>query len=326
MIGKITMTGTQNRLANFPISFFSMIMGLAGLTIAWQKAQHVFAVNLSIDTVLLALTSSVFIVLSLIYAAKYMSSRNEVLNEFKNPIKLHFFPTISISLLLISVAFLKVDAAISLPIWIAGSVIHLIFTLYTVNAWIHHEHFEMKHLNPAWFIPAVGNVLVPVTGIQLGFVEISWFFFSTGMLFWIILLTIIFNHVMFHKTMPEKLMPTLFILIAPPAVGFIAYMSLTGELDAFARFLYFAGLFMTMLMLVQIKRFARLQFFLSWWAYSFPLAAITIASFHMYELTQKVAYQYIGSALLVLLTAVVAFLLYKTAIAVKNYKICVEEH
>jgi len=320
------MNSAQNRLANFPISFFSMIMGLAGLTIAWQKAQHVFGVSLLIDPVLLALTSSAFIVLSLIYAAKFMTSRNEVLNEFKNPVKLHFFPTISISLLLISVAFLKVDHAISLPLWIAGSVIHLMFTLYTVNAWIHHEHFEMKHLNPAWFIPAVGNVLVPVTGIQLGFVEISWFFFSIGMLFWIILLTIIFNRIIFHNPMQEKLVPTLFILIAPPAVGFIAYMNLTGELDAFARILYFAGLFLTILMLVQIKRFAKLQFFLSWWAYSFPLAAITIASFHMFELTQKLAYQYIGSALLTLLTAVVVFLLYKTALAVKNHKICVEEH
>ncbi len=29
-----------NRLENFPISFFSTVMGLAGLTIAWEKIQH----------------------------------------------------------------------------------------------------------------------------------------------------------------------------------------------------------------------------------------------------------------------------------------------
>ena len=320
------MNNIQGRLAHFPISFFSMIMGMAGLTIAWQKAQTVFAVDLPINLVLLVITSGLFVVLSLVYATKYVSSRNEVLKEFKNPVKLHFFPTISISLLLISVAFLKVDQAISLPIWIAGTAVHLMFTLYVVNAWIHHEHFEVQHVNPAWFIPAVGNVLVPVAGVQLGFVETSWFFFSIGMLFWIVLLTIIFNRIMFHNPMQEKLMPTLFILIAPPAVGFIAYMKLTGELDAFARVLYFAGLFLTLLMLVQVKRFAKLKFFLSWWAYSFPLAAITIASFHMYELTHKLPYQYIGGVLLALLTAVVALLLIKTISAVMNHKICVEGH
>jgi len=320
------MTNLQDRLSNFPISFFSMVMGLAGLTIAWQKAQHTFGVDLSINPFFITLTTSVFVVLLLVYIAKYKLSYEAVLTEFENPIKLHFFPTISISLLLISIAFLPFDQSISLPIWVAGSTVHLMFTLYIINAWIHHEHFEVQHLNPAWFIPAVGNVIVPITGVQLGFIEISWFFFSIGMLFWVILLTIIFNRVMFHNPMQEKLMPTLFILIAPPAVGFISYTKLNGDLDAFARILYFSGLFLTMLMLVQIKRFAKLKFFLSWWAYSFPLAAITIASFRMYELTQKLAYQYIAGALLILLTAVVILLLFKTVSAIKNHKICVEEH
>ncbi len=301
-------------------------MGLAGLTIAWQKAQHTFDVDLSISILLVSLTSSAFVLLLLLYIAKYITSYDAVLKEFKNPVKLHFFPTISISLLLISITFLQFDQSVSLAIWLVGSIIHLLFTLYTVNAWIHHDHFEVQHLNPAWFIPAVGNVLVPVAGVQLGFIEISWFFFSIGMLFWVILLTIIFNRIMFHNPMQDKLIPTLFILIAPPAVGFIAYMKLAGELDAFARILYFAGLFLTMLMLIQVKRFAKLQFFLSWWAYSFPLAAITIASFHMHDLTHKLAYQYIAGALLALLTVVVMFLLYKTVVAVMNHKICIEEN
>jgi tellurite resistance protein len=301
-------------------------MGLTGLTIAWQKAQQVFAVDLSINLFLISLTSGVFIVLLLLYTTKLITHCEAVVTELNNPIKLHFFPTISISLLLMSIAFLHYDLNISLAIWVVGSTMHLLFTFYIINAWIHHEHFEIQHLNPAWFIPAVGNVIVPIAGVHLGFIELSWFFFSIGMLFWIILLTIIFSRIMFHNPLQEKLMPTLFILIAPPAVGFISYIQLNGELDAFARILYFAGLFLTMLLLVQIKRFVKLQFFLSWWAYSFPLAAITIASFRMHELTQKLAYQYIAAALLALLTIVVVFLIFKTFIAVRNHKICIEGH
>jgi tellurite resistance protein len=301
-------------------------MGLAGLTIAWQKAQHVFNIDLSINLILIAFTSFIFAILLAIYSTKYAVNRNEVFKEFNSPIKLNFFPTISISLLLLSIAFLEFDHAISLPLWIAGSSIHLIFTLHIVNAWIHHDHFEIHHVNPAWFIPAVGNVIVPIAGISLGFTEISWFFFSIGILFWVILLTIIFYRIMFHNPMPEKLMPTLFILVAPPAVGFVAYTKLTGDLDSFARILYFSGLFLTLLLLVQIKRFAKLQFFLSWWAYSFPIAAITIASFKIFELTNKISYQYIGSALLIVLTGIVVLLLIKTTGAILNKEICIEEH
>ena len=35
--------------------------------------------------------------------------------------------------------------------------------------------------------------------------------------------------------LPERLLPTVFILIAPPAVGFIAYVRLTGGVDVFAQ-------------------------------------------------------------------------------------------
>jgi len=163
------MTNLQNRIANFPVSFFSIVMGLTGLTIAWQKAQQVFAVDLSINLFLISLTSGVFIVLLLLYTTKLITHCDAVVTELNNPIKLHFFPTISISLLLMSIAFLHYDQNISLAIWIAGSTIHLLFTFYIINAWIHHEHFEVQHLNPAWFIPAVGNVIVPIAGVQLGF-------------------------------------------------------------------------------------------------------------------------------------------------------------
>ena len=75
-------------------------------------------------------------------------------------------------------------------LWVLGSSLHLLLTLYIMGVWIHHEHFEIHHINPAWFIPMVGNVLVPIAGVPLGFVEISWFLFSIGILFWLILFAI----------------------------------------------------------------------------------------------------------------------------------------
>jgi len=131
--------------------------------------------------------------------------------------------------------------------------------------------------------------------------------------------------VLFHRAIPDKLMPTLFILIAPPAVGFIAYFKLTGALDSFARILYFVALFFTLLLLTQLGRFAKLRFFLSWWAYSFPLAAVTIASLLMYEQTGASAYLHVGVGLLLALTGIVVLLLVRTLSAVRKHGICVPE-
>ncbi|NCC40435.1 MAG: C4-dicarboxylate ABC transporter [Gammaproteobacteria bacterium] len=319
-------TASSSRLAHFPVSFFAMVMGLAGLTLAWEKAQQVFARDLGLTPWLLGLTTLVFASLLLIYATKLVRQPQAVVQELRHPVKLNFFPTISMSLILLANASAAVQPVLGEPLWILGTTLHLLFTLYVMNVWIHHEHLQIHHMNPAWFIPAVGNLLVPILGVSLGYTDVAWFFFSIGILFWIVLLTIVFNRMLFHHPIEAHLLPTLFILIAPPAIGFIAYVKLTGGLDPFARVLYFAALYLTLLLFTQIGRFFRLPFALSWWAYSFPLAAISLASFLMFELTGQVFYQALATGFLVLLSAVVVFLLLRTLLAVSRQGICVPGH
>ncbi|MEJ2610565.1 MAG: SLAC1 anion channel family protein [Candidatus Thiodiazotropha sp.] len=313
------------RLPNFPISFFSMVMGLAGLCIAWEKAQLGFQLPTHVEQVLIPFTGSVFAILLFIYIMKLILHPSEVKKELNHPVKLNFFPAMSISLILLSITMLHSQPQVSLILWIIGTILHLAFTLYVMNIWIHHDKFEIHHINPAWFIPVVGNVLVPVAGTSHGYFEVSWFFFSVGIVFWLVLFTIIIYRVLFHNPLPEKLMPTFFILIAPPSVGFISYVKLTGGIDNFAHILYYTGLFLTILLATMAVRFSRIQFYLSWWAYSFPLAAITIASLLMYEKSAMGGFALISSLLLSVLTIVVTFLFYRTLTVVWKHKICLPE-
>jgi tellurite resistance protein len=322
-------TGTKMnqtpRLAYFPISFFAVVMGLSGLAIAWENAQLTFSLPFRLEYPLIIFTAVVFCTLLILYLSKLIRHPQEVIKELNHPVKLNFFPAISISLILLSIAILKILPGLSNALWTIGTALHLSFTLYVMNIWIYHDKFEIHHINPAWFIPVVGNVLVPIAGTAHGYTEISWFFFSIGILFWLVLFTIIFYRVLFHHPLPEKLMPTFFILIAPPSVGFISYVKLAGGLDNFAHVLYYSGLFLTLLLIIQVPRFSRLQFFLSWWAYSFPLAAITIATLLMYRIQKQAGFAVIGWLLLSILTMVVVFLLYRTLKAVGANKICVPE-
>ena len=315
----------SNRLQHMPISFFAMVMGLAGLTLAWEKASEIYLFNSVIFSTLLLQTILVFIVLTAMYIYKGVHFRQAILQEWANPVKMNFIPAISISLLLFSVAFMSVSVQVSLVLWATGTILHMVISMMVMNSWLHHDKFEIHHINPAWFIPAVGNVIVPLAGVPLGYPELSWFFFSIGMVFWLILMVIVFNRIIFHDPLPEKLLPTLFILIAPPAVGFMSYMKLTGSLDAFAQVLFNFALFLTILLVSQLPRFARLPFFMSWWAYSFPLAAMSIASMVMGQVSGKALYGYIGLGILFSLSALVVLLFIKTLKAALQSKICVAD-
>ena len=314
-----------SRLQNFPISWFAVVMGMTGFTIAWQRVEGLLGLVLKPSLILLGLTITGFVVLLMLYLAKGMKYPDEVKAEFGHPVKLNFFPTISIGLILLSIALLPYSSNVSLILWSLGATLHLGFTLYVLSAWLHQTHFEVAHINPAWFIPIVGNILVPIAGVQHASPEISWFFFSIGLVFWLVLLTIIFYRMFFHQPLPAKLLPTLFILIAPPAVGFISWFQLVGEVNAFGRVLYYVAIFLTLMLITQASRFFRLEFFLSWWAYSFPLAAMTIATLVMYEQLQLVFFKGLGILLLGLLTVLIAVLIGKTAQAVHRRAICIED-
>lgn len=316
----------ESRLANFPVSFFAAVMGLAGLTLAWMKAVHVLQVGDSrIPVAIGAGAVLVFAVLLALYAAKIVLHGAEVAEEYHHPVRLHFLPTISISILLLSIVALGLWPAAAAPLFLVGAPLHLVMTFLVLNSWFNRDHFQTAHLNPAWFIPIVGNVLVPLSGVTLGFVEMSWFFFAIGIVFWLVLFAIIINRVLFHNPLPERLAPTLFILIAPPAVGFLSYVKLTGEIDAAARILYYFALFMTLFLITQVPRLLRARFFLSWWAYSFPLAAVTVATLTMYENVGGSGFHAMSMMLLALVTLVVTGLVGRTLVAIRGREICQPE-
>ncbi|ADZ71327.1 SLAC1 anion channel family protein [Polymorphum gilvum] len=314
-----------SRLENFPISWFAVVMGLAGLDLAWARAETVLTLPVALSPVLVVLTPAVFVVLATLYAAKAIRHPQAVAKELKHPVKLNFFATISISLILIATTLVHAAPSVSLVLWAAGAALHLVFTLYVLSVWIHHTHFEIAHINPAWFIPIVGNILVPIAGVHHASPEISWFFFSIGLVFWLLLFTIILYRVIFHQPLPERMIPTLFILIAPPAVGFLSWLQLTDSLDAFARILYYIALFLTLLLLTQVRRFARLEFFLSWWAYSFPMAAITVATVAMAQRTGLAFFSGLAMVLLALVSLLILLLVARTAQGVARRGICVDE-
>ncbi len=307
------------------MALFSTVMGLAGLTLAWLKAHHVGGMPVEVGASLRWVASGLYVFLLVMYAAKILRHPAEVVAERMHPVRLNFFPAISIGLILLATSWAPAAPRAALWMWGVGAALHLGFTVFAMSSWIHHTHYDIKHANPAWFIPVVGNILVPVAGAKLAAPDISWFFFSIGLVFWLVLMTIVLYRLFFHEPLPARLTPTLFILIAPPAVGFLAYLSLTDSLDAFARVLYFSGLFLTLLLASNALRFLRLPFFISAWAYSFPLAAITIASFEMHARSGTGFYLALGWVLLALVTAVIGTLVVKTLIAAANGRICVPE-
>ena len=326
----------QLRLRNFHITFFAIALGMAGFALSIQKLAGTLRPGVAtgmehVATALVLVAIALFALIALVYAAKAIRYPGAIRDELRHPIKISFFPLVAKILLVLSVIFIERSMEISYWVWIVGTALQLVASLLIISSWTAHTHYAIEHVTPAWFIPIVGALIVPIAGTAHGFIEISWFFFSIGLVFWLVLFTVVMYRLIFHPPIPARLAPTSFILFAPPAIAFISYSKLagltlaTGGPDGFARVLYFFSCFMLALVLLRLRTFARLRFALSWWAYSFPVAAHSLATILMLHLTGQPFYQYLAAVEVVVLTLLVCLLVVHTGRAVARREICVEE-
>jgi len=312
------------RMQYFPITLFSTVMGTTGLGIAFDRYDHLTGTHLGAGKYIIFAMLAWFCVLSATYLVKFIKFPDEVREEFNHPIRINFFPAVSISLLLLSIGITPYNHGLGTFLCYIGAALQIVFTYVIINIWFYKD-FKLQTINPAWFIPVVGTIIVPVAGKGILHDDILWFFFSIGIVMWPILYTIIKFRLIFNEALPAKFMPTKFILIAPPAVGFVAYFKLTGSLDSFSKILYFFALFTTIMLFTMFRRFYAVPYFVSWWAYTFPLDAITIATTVMYKLTGNIFYKYLAGFFLLTAVLVVAHVLFYTIVNVVRRKICVPE-
>jgi len=312
----------MGRLQNFPIMMFAIIMGMSGLTLIYQKSN--LGISELIPKIMMFTTTFLFILILFIYIAKMIKYFDEVVKEFNHPIRNNFFAAVSISFLLVSMIFKDDYSKISEYLFYPGAILHIILTFTTLRKW-GQNNFKKDHLNPAWFIPIVGNVLVPVAGIKVVDNNILMFYFSIGIFFWLILTTIIINRIIFNKKLAEKFMPTLFIFIAPPAITMTAYIKLTGNFDFFASTLYNITLFFTFFLFFMYRDFIKIKFFISWWAFTFPLSAASLSSILAYHKTHYIAYHYLSIAFLIITTLVISIVIFQTIKHMLKGEICISE-
>jgi tellurite resistance protein len=290
------------RIRYTPIALFACPLGFLGLTLATLQLEKLQGFAHVLGGFLLLITLTLFILVLLAYTVKAVRSFASVAADWAHPVRCNFFAVISGSFALLGLAILPFSADAALPVWVLGAASQLAVTLGIASKWIGPQVFESVTLSPAQFLPAVGNVLVPLAGVPLGFPEISWFFFSIGLVLWMILTPILIGRLVTQAPPPETLLPTLVILIAPPSLMMMDYLRLDANASlAVVKILYYTSVMFFLVVLTQVPRLARIKFALSWWAFTFPVAAFTVGTLTFAELSGVEAFRYFSGFLYAML-------------------------
>ncbi|HWT72927.1 MAG TPA: SLAC1 anion channel family protein [Oxalicibacterium sp.] len=272
-----TSTPAKGKLGYLPVALFGAVMGLTGLAVAWRIAHAHFGTPLWIAQVLGAAALLAFAAQSIAYAIKAATDFASVQAEFAHPVAGNLFGTPLVSLLLLPFLLADINLTLARVVWTVGAIGMVLFAWRIVVRWI-DERQKPAHATPAWIVPAVGLIDVPLALPVLGWSDtlhgVMVFATAVGLFFAIPLFTMILSRLMFEEPMPGAMQPSLLIMVAPFAVGFSAYATTFGRIDDFAEALYMLMLFVLAVLFGRLRHLRSCcPFRVSWWAVSFPLAA-----------------------------------------------------
>lgn len=295
------------------MNLFASVMGLAGLSLAWRQASQEFGVSLAISEAAGVVALAVFAVLAAGYLAKAILHPDAVLSEYRHPVAGNFFGTITIAILLLSSVIAPFSAPLSQAVWTLGSALTAALS-FVIAARLLKGKIDAAHAVPAWFIPGVATLDIAVTGGTMPMPwahEINVFALAVGTMIALLFFTMIMSRMIHHEPLPAGMVPSLLILMAPFAVGFLAYTSFTQRVDAFAGLLFYFGLFIFLALAPKVFR-RGLPFASGWWAISFPIAALACAALKYAAYVQAWPIKAIALLLLALLSLAIVVLFIKT--------------
>jgi tellurite resistance protein len=306
-------------MAYLPVALFGSVMGLSGLSIAWRMAHARFDAPQWIGECIgyVAMLSFVFLVAG--YAIKLTSSFASVRMEFNHPIAGNLFGTPLISLLLLPILLADISLPLARTLWVLGAIGMTAFAWFIVSRWMHIQQ-HATHATPAWIIPLVGMLDIPLAVPSLHFQSmhgVMIFSLAVGLFFAVPLFTIILSRLIFEESMSQALQPSLLILLAPFSVGFSSYVATTGQVDIFAEALFMLTLFVLAFLVGRLRGLPSCcPFRVSWWSVSFPLAASSTAALRYARYADNEYADGIALFLLAFATIVILALLVRTVFGI----------
>lgn len=306
---------------HFSPAWFASIMGTAVIPLAFSFVNFPGREKLAGGFIILSVVMFLFAFVP--WISRFFLYPENVLQDLNHPIAGNFFPTMPISLVVIALDFLKYDSllftpdishSIALYLWYVGTAGIYIFGFVILTYIFRHGEIELHHANFGWYIPPVSKLIVPVAGLELAghFPEtapvtfgISIVSLGVGFFLFIFVGAAVYHRYIYHELPMSKFASTFFIGIAPTAIiGVILFklihllhhnpqLGLTVELFApLAKLTLFITwgfslwwFIMALIIILYYIRKIELPYALSWWAFTFPLGAQSVATGAAWKVT-----------------------------------------
>ncbi|MBO8174271.1 MAG: C4-dicarboxylate ABC transporter [Thermococcus sp.] len=297
---------------DFAPSWFASVMGTGALALVSLAYSSKVSALKSVAVGLTYLNTALFFILLIPWILRWLKYREEALKDLYHPVICHFYGTIAIALLVLSADYLLILKRIALAkaFWLIGVALTIFFAFLIPYLMFIQERIDIKNVTPAWFIPPVGLIVIPLSGGALIntfsgiwkeiMIFINYSAWGAGFFLYLALFAVVMHRFIAHEPLPCGIAPAIWINLGPIGAGTSTlYMLIKNSNFITAKEAFFAfGLIfwgfgvwwfvMAVVLTLHYIRKLNLPYSLAWWAFIFPLGAYVSAT-HNVALAFKIS-------------------------------------
>ncbi|HEY4383362.1 MAG TPA: hypothetical protein VGN34_02650 [Ktedonobacteraceae bacterium] len=258
-----------------PPNFFAIPFGMVGLARAWQVAGNLYGLPPQIGNVLYLITAAVFLLLLAVVVIKLVCAPKILVSNLTDPVQGPFNSLLPINGMLLSVGLQPYAYGVALVLCLVFFAATILLCGWMIGQWIATNALDTDQFHPGYFLPTVaGSFLCGDSVARFGLIGLGWLAFGTGIICWFMLGSVTFNRLFFRPCLPDALLPTIAIELAPPVAGGSAYFRLAGSRpDVFAYMLAGYAVLIAISQLRLLPLYGKLSFTPGFWSFTFPWAA-----------------------------------------------------
>ncbi|KAL1324986.1 hypothetical protein HN51_035089 [Arachis hypogaea] len=281
-------------LKEFHAGYFRIGLSLCSQALLWKTLinpiqdahalRRIFTyIPFTAFTLLWSLAFLTLLTLSLLYVLRCLFHFHMVKDEFLDHVGVNylFAPWISWLLLLQSSPFISSKTNYYHALWWIFSVPIFALDVKIYGQWFTKgKRFLSTVANPASQLSVIGNLVGSQAAANMGWKESAICMFSLGIAHYLVLFVTLYQRLSGNNSLPAMLRPVFFLFFAAPSMASVAWNSICGGFGSACKMLFFLSLFLFLSLVSRPLLFKKSmkKFSVAWWAYSFPLTALALAS------------------------------------------------
>ncbi|GGE03617.1 hypothetical protein GCM10011390_23180 [Aureimonas endophytica] len=170
----------------------------------------------------------VWFAVTVLYAAKWVVAANEARAEAEHAVQCCFIGLAGVATLLVAQGLLPYRRPLAFLLFGLGASFTLTFALWRTGfPW--RGGREAGSTTPVLYLPTIaGGFVTGTTAALFGAPDWSELAFGAALFSWLAIESVLLHRLYTGPVLPPPLRPVLGIQLAPPAVGAVAYLSVTG--------------------------------------------------------------------------------------------------